>query len=429
MTLDVNEEGDNNNNDFLLVLISSTAITKTQIKRQNVAMTILDANGLSPEVLDAADPNNSNVKDELLKLSNRAGQYPQFFVVDHDETIVLGGYDDLFYANEHGKVLEWLSMEYDVTQALERSSCCALEADEDTCCTESCRSHNESAASTDPPRDILISTESMVRTAQYISHEVLDDGDNNDVDDEDASVDSSATSSSILTWNRWTDVDIVADPSNGVHFQLRPDESSSCVVKLTNTSSSLQPVTFAVDASSSDNILVSPSFGILNNGESVFVHVTFTEDAKDDMLNLFDKLGPAAEFCQNDRVLIKYCGFSKHLLTDCQADDMKTLSSFWDIRESNNECLWNELNLRVRVSEGRRQNLSSHRPQLQSHTKTFNGNLWLTGKTKPVSESSSKRTTAAAAAALKIVSNRTMETVSTSASTITTPSIISLAEF
>ena len=169
MPLDVNdEEGDTNtgnDDDFLLLLISSTAVTKTQIKRQNVAMTILDANGLSPEILDAADPNNSNVKDELLKLSNRAGQYPQFFVVDHDETIFLGGYDDLFYANEHGKVLEWLSMEYDVTpSSLERSPCCALKREGCTCCTGSCRSHNESAASTDLPRDILISTESVLPT-------------------------------------------------------------------------------------------------------------------------------------------------------------------------------------------------------------------------------------------------------------------------
>ena len=421
MTLHVNEEGDssnNNNDDFLLVLISSTAITKSQIKRQNVAMTILDANGLSPEVLDAADPNNSNVKDELLKLSNRSGQYPQFFVVDRDETVFLGGYDDLFYANEHGKVLEWLSMEEDTT-----------------CFTEICRSHAGGGASADPPRDILISTESVACAAQYISRAVADDGDTDD-GDEDGSVDSSATSSSILTWNRWTDVDIAAEPSNGVHFQLRPDKPSSCIFKLTNTSTSLQPVTFKVDASTSDNILVSPPVGVLNNSESILVHVTLTEDARDEMLNLFDKLGPAAEFCQNDSVLIKYCGFSKHLLTGCQADDMKTLSSFWDIRESNNESLWNEINLRVRVSEGHHQKQTSNYPcqQQQSHSKACDNNLWLLTKQKPTRESSTKTATGAAdaaAAAFEIVRNRTMETVSTSASTLLTspPSNISLAEF
>ena len=415
--LHVNEEGDSNSNnddDFLLVLISSTAVTKTQIKRQNVAMTILDANGLSPEVLDAADPNNSNVKDELLKLSNRSGQYPQFFVVDRDETIFLGGYDDLFHANEHGKVLEWLSMEEDNTT---------------TGFTEICRSHGGGQASTDPPRDILVTTESVACAAQYIciSRAVADDGDT-DEGDEDASVDSSATSSSILTWNRWTDVEIVAEPSNGVHFQLRPDKSSSRIVKLTNTSTSLQPVTFKLDAASSDNIIVSPSFGVLNNSESVLVNVTLTEDARDEMLNLFDKLGPAAEFCQNDSVLIKYCGFSKHLLTGCQADDMKTLSSFWDIRESNNESLWNEINLRVRVSEGHHQNhqSSNHRCPQQSHSKIWDNNLWLLKKPKrPTTESSTKTATgSAAAAAFEIVGNRTMETVSTSASNLTNKSFI-----
>jgi len=72
--------------DFLLVLISSTSGSPTQVKNQNRALTIVEACGVQPEVLDASDPANALVRDELCDMSGIRGRFPQFFLVQGDRT-------------------------------------------------------------------------------------------------------------------------------------------------------------------------------------------------------------------------------------------------------------------------------------------------------------------------------------------------------
>ena len=50
------------------------------MKNQQIALTILEDIGIQPEVLDAADPNNDIVRDELFGMSGINGNFPQFFL-------------------------------------------------------------------------------------------------------------------------------------------------------------------------------------------------------------------------------------------------------------------------------------------------------------------------------------------------------------
>eukprot|EP00536_Pseudo-nitzschia_multiseries_P002903 jgi/Psemu1/284051/fgenesh1_pg.41_\ len=97
--------------DFLLVLVSSTSGSTTQVKNQKRALTIVEACGVQPEVLDAADPANAMVRDELCEMSGLRGVYPQFFLVQGDRTSFFADFAELEHMNEEGTLAEWLGME------------------------------------------------------------------------------------------------------------------------------------------------------------------------------------------------------------------------------------------------------------------------------------------------------------------------------
>ena len=98
--------------DFLLVLVSSSLSGSTaQGRNQKRALTILEACGVQPEVLDAADPANALVRNELCEMSGIKGKYPQFFLVQGDRTSFFADFAEVEQMNEEGTLAEWLSME------------------------------------------------------------------------------------------------------------------------------------------------------------------------------------------------------------------------------------------------------------------------------------------------------------------------------
>ena len=110
--------------DFLLVLVSSSIIPgsnqELQMKNQQIALTILEDIGIQPEVLDAADPNNDIVRDELFGMSGINGNFPQFFLVQGDQTSFFADFMELDTMNKEGTLAEWLGMEIPLVTALRR---------------------------------------------------------------------------------------------------------------------------------------------------------------------------------------------------------------------------------------------------------------------------------------------------------------------
>mmetsp|Transcript_4622 Transcript_4622/g.11870 ORF Transcript_4622/g.11870 Transcript_4622/m.11870 type:complete len:597 (-) Transcript_4622:1561-3351(-) len=105
-----------NREDFLLVLVSSLFGTTTQARNQKRALTMIEACGVQPEVLDAADPANTLVRDELCDISGIRGIYPQFFLVQGDRTSFFADFEEMEHMNEEGTLAEWLSMELPITK-------------------------------------------------------------------------------------------------------------------------------------------------------------------------------------------------------------------------------------------------------------------------------------------------------------------------
>jgi hypothetical protein len=101
--------------DFLLMLVSTVSGSTLQQRNQKRALTMLQACGVQPEILDAADPSNALVRDELCELSGmQKGQYPQFFLVQGDRTEFFADFAELEHMNEEGTLAEWLGMEIPV---------------------------------------------------------------------------------------------------------------------------------------------------------------------------------------------------------------------------------------------------------------------------------------------------------------------------
>lgn len=104
--------------DFMLALVSSLTGTTSQGRNQKRALTILEACGVQPEVLDAADPENTFVCEELCEVSGLRGVFPQFFLVQGDKTSYFADFDELEHMNDEGTLAEWLSMELPITKLL-----------------------------------------------------------------------------------------------------------------------------------------------------------------------------------------------------------------------------------------------------------------------------------------------------------------------
>ena len=108
--------------DFLLVLVSSLRESTAQGRNQKRALTIIEACGVQPEVLDAADPANALVRDELCEMSGIKGVYPQFFLVQGDRTSFFADFAEVEHMNEEGTLQEWLSMELPITKQSSKHS-------------------------------------------------------------------------------------------------------------------------------------------------------------------------------------------------------------------------------------------------------------------------------------------------------------------
>lgn len=102
--------------DFMLALVTSLSGSTAQGRNQKRALTILEACGVQPEVLDAADPGNTLVCDELCEMSGLRGVFPQFFLVQGDKTSFFADFDELEHMNDEDTLAEWLSMELPIAK-------------------------------------------------------------------------------------------------------------------------------------------------------------------------------------------------------------------------------------------------------------------------------------------------------------------------
>ncbi len=108
--------------DFLLVLVSSVSTSTQQGRNQKRALTIVEACGIQPEVLDASDPANAPVRDELCEMSGIKGVYPQFFLVQGDRTSFFADFAEVEHMNEEGTLTEWLSMELPIEKIASKNN-------------------------------------------------------------------------------------------------------------------------------------------------------------------------------------------------------------------------------------------------------------------------------------------------------------------
>lgn len=187
--------------------------------------------------------------------------------------------------------------------------------------------------------------------------------------DDDDTVDTTATSSSIVTSTRVTSLDLGLRirPEEEVHFWLS-EETPRCIITLSNMSTSYLPLAFKIQASHRRRYMVWPSVGLVKPQCTMSVSVFFVEDAKRDLLDLFRKLGPAAEFRQQDSLMVEWCGVPTDFcnqLTDDHDTDLETLSSYWNTCRKNEGWASEQSILRVRVSVNDKDQSSAHRGRIQ----------------------------------------------------------------
>ncbi|KAG7357117.1 MSP major sperm protein domain containing protein [Nitzschia inconspicua] len=173
----------------------------------------------------------------------------------------------------------------------------------------------------------------------------------------DESVDTTATASSIVTNSRMTsmDLDLCIRPSTDIHFWLthNSEDTSKCIVTLSNSSMSYLPLAFKIQASKPHQYMIWPSVGLVKPQSTVSVTVFLLDDAKQSLLESFKKLGPAAEFRCTDTLLIEWCGVPSDFcnqLTNDHDQDIETLMSYWNSCHKNEGWCCEQSYLRVRVS-------------------------------------------------------------------------------
>jgi hypothetical protein len=65
----------------ILMLITNMGMNRTQVQNQQRATMMLNALGLTYETVDGSDPDNKEIRNELFRISDTRGSYPQFFVM------------------------------------------------------------------------------------------------------------------------------------------------------------------------------------------------------------------------------------------------------------------------------------------------------------------------------------------------------------
>jgi hypothetical protein len=78
------EKSQENRKSHILMLATNMGMNRTQVQNQQRATMMLKALGITFETIDGSDPGNKDVRNELFKLSDMRGAYPQFFVVCED---------------------------------------------------------------------------------------------------------------------------------------------------------------------------------------------------------------------------------------------------------------------------------------------------------------------------------------------------------
>lgn len=86
----------------LLMLFSSTTVVRSQQANQNRSVVVLKAQNIKYESIDGADPNSVATRNELFKLSNLRGTYPQFFVVQGSSISFVGTFETFQDLNDKG---------------------------------------------------------------------------------------------------------------------------------------------------------------------------------------------------------------------------------------------------------------------------------------------------------------------------------------
>lgn len=93
----------------VVVLIATQTANRSVLKNQKKALSILDFVKVDYITVDGTDPYFSVTRDELFELSERRGEYPQFFHVVGDEAVFLGGMAEFKDAMDTGNFGEWIT--------------------------------------------------------------------------------------------------------------------------------------------------------------------------------------------------------------------------------------------------------------------------------------------------------------------------------
>ena len=92
----------------IIVLISSQSANRNVLKDQTRATSVLDYVGVEYVTLDGSDATQKEARDDLFELSERRGEYPQFFQAVGEEIGFLGGMKEFESSTDSGNFGDWL---------------------------------------------------------------------------------------------------------------------------------------------------------------------------------------------------------------------------------------------------------------------------------------------------------------------------------
>jgi hypothetical protein len=84
----------------ILMLETKLGMNRTQVQNQQRATMLFNARHIPYETIDGSDPANKEIRNELFKLSEMRGVYPQFFVVSGETTTFLGDWETVENIND-----------------------------------------------------------------------------------------------------------------------------------------------------------------------------------------------------------------------------------------------------------------------------------------------------------------------------------------
>jgi hypothetical protein len=84
----------------ILMLETKLGMNRTQVQNQQRAAMLFNARRIPYETIDGSDPTNKDFRNELFKLSEMRGVYPQFFVVSGETITFLGDWETVENIND-----------------------------------------------------------------------------------------------------------------------------------------------------------------------------------------------------------------------------------------------------------------------------------------------------------------------------------------